>query len=225
MDTHLPLAIGITAFGVAAKKVVAVEDFADPLKDSYAWLLVGTLALVLLAVAVLDLVTASPHYAVDAPERVGPRVVAAAALGVLGIIGANSDIKALWLVALVSAAAVAQIAVEVIYAQKSEHRINRQVRNDLEAISGSCGHLTVAPPLVERPTHLACEACVEAGTTPVQLRWCLTCGHVGCCDDTPGQHARQHHVETGHPTIGSLEPGDIWAYCYLHDVSAAEHLA
>ena len=55
----------------------------------------------------------------------------------------------------------------------------------------------------------------------MQLRWCLICGHVGCCDDTPGQHARLHHIETGHPMIGSLEQGADWAYCYLDDVSAA----
>ena len=58
--THLPLAAGLTAFGVASKKVIGVDSFAGDLKTSYAWLLAGSLVVVLLAVTVLDLVTASP---------------------------------------------------------------------------------------------------------------------------------------------------------------------
>ena len=218
--THLPLAIGITAFGVAAKKVVSVEEFGDYLKDSYAWLLVGTLALVLLSVAVLDLVTASPHYAVNAPERVGPRVIAAVALAVIGFALVETKTDAIVVVSLVTAVVVAQIAVEVIGAQKSEYRINRQVSRDIEAAAGLCSHLDdldAAPPMA---AGHKCDACDAVGVDPVQLRWCLVCGHVGCCDDTPGQHARLHHIETGHAMIGSMERGADWAYCYIHDVSA-----
>ena len=221
--THLPLAAAITAFGVAAKKVVSVDQLTDQFKSSHAWLLVGTLVVILVAVAILDLVTASPHYAVHAPERVGPRVVAAAALVGLGVLAANTDMDAVVTVSLIAAVVSAQIAVEVFVAHKSEYRINREVRDIIEAATGTCGHLHAIEP-VPHPRHGECEACVAAGQEPVQLRWCLVCGHIGCCDDTPGQHARQHHIETGHPTIASLERGDDWAYCYLHDVSAPGHI-
>ncbi len=222
--THLPLAAAVTGFGVAAKKVVGVEGFGDALETNYGWLLVATLVVILLAVAVLDLVTASPHYAVNAPERVGPRVAAAGAIAILGLVAIAPEVNAVVSVALIAAVVVAQIAVEVLFAQKSEFRINRQVRNDIEAIAGVCTHIeavTPSPP----PDATGCDACAAEGVEPVQLRWCLVCGHVGCCDDTPGQHARKHHLETGHPTIASLERSADWAYCYLHDVSAPGFMA
>ncbi len=47
------------------------------------------------------------------------------------------------------------------------------------------------------------------------LRVCLTCGHVGCCDDDPGHHARTHAEESGHQVMASY-PADensfIWCY-------------
>lgn len=221
--SHLPLTAAITSFGVAAKKVVGVETLSDPFKTSYMWLLVGALIVVLVSVALLDLLTASPHYAVNAPERVGPRIMAAVALGGLGLAAANTSIDAIVAITLVAVIAVGQIAVEVVFAQRSEYRINTQVSRDIEAGAGSCAHLDEVQP-APMPHGARCDACVEAGVDPVQLRWCLVCGHVGCCDDTPGSHARQHHVETGHPTIGSLERDADWAYCYLHDVSAPGRL-
>ena len=94
----------------------------------------------------------------------------------------------------------------------------------IEAAAGSCGHLESID--VPPPAQTAgCTACAAEGTDPVQLRLCLVCGHVGCCDDTPGQHARQHHLETGHPTIATVERGADWAYCYLHDVSVPGFMA
>lgn len=222
--SHLPLALGVTAFGVAAKKVVGVEGFGDALETNYGWLLVGTLVVVLLSVAILDLVTASPHYAVNAPERIGPRVLAAGAIVVLGVVAIAPKADAVVSVSLIAAVVVAQIAVEVVYAQRSEFRINRQVSNDIEAMAGLCGHIEGVTAAAQ-PEGAQCDACLAAGVEPVQLRWCLICGHVGCCDDTPGQHARHHHLETGHATIASLERSADWAYCYIHDVSAPGFMA
>jgi uncharacterized UBP type Zn finger protein len=47
---------------------------------------------------------------------------------------------------------------------------------------------------------------------------CASCGHVGCCDQSPGKHATKHHHESHHPIIISYEPGDDWAYCYADDL-------
>jgi len=44
---------------------------------------------------------------------------------------------------------------------------------------------------------------------------CLICGTVGCCDSSKAKHAREHHEQTGHPLIRSVEPGEDWAWCYL----------
>jgi uncharacterized UBP type Zn finger protein len=59
-----------------------------------------------------------------------------------------------------------------------------------------------------------CEECLKIGGRWVHLRICLTCGKVGCCDNSPNKHARAHYGETKHPLIQSVEPGEKWAYCY-----------
>jgi uncharacterized UBP type Zn finger protein len=46
------------------------------------------------------------------------------------------------------------------------------------------------------------------------LRRCAACGHVGCCDSSPGQHATAHYQATGHPVLQSFEPGEDWFYDY-----------
>ena len=52
----------------------------------------------------------------------------------------------------------------------------------------------------------------------MHLRLCLTCGHVGCCDNSPSKHATKHYRATHHPIIRSFEPGEAWAYCYPADL-------
>jgi uncharacterized UBP type Zn finger protein len=60
-----------------------------------------------------------------------------------------------------------------------------------------------------------CRGCEVAGSRWVHLRACLSCGVVGCCDSSPGRHARSHFEETGHPAIRSIEPGEEWVWCYV----------
>jgi len=52
----------------------------------------------------------------------------------------------------------------------------------------------------------------------VHLRLCLTCGHVGCCDDSKNKHATKHFRASGHPIIKSLEPWEDWKWCYVDEV-------
>ena len=51
----------------------------------------------------------------------------------------------------------------------------------------------------------------------VHLRRCAECGHVGCCDNSLGQHATAHCVATGHPFIQSFEPGEDWFWNFQTD--------
>lgn len=60
-----------------------------------------------------------------------------------------------------------------------------------------------------------CEECLQMGEIWVHLRVCLTCGHVGCCDDSKNKHATRHFHATGHPVIRSKEPGERWGWCYV----------
>ena len=67
------------------------------------------------------------------------------------------------------------------------------------------------------PSALGCEECLKMRSIWVHLRLCRTCGHVGCCDDSPNRHATKHNRATQHPVIASAEPGERWLYCYPDD--------
>jgi uncharacterized UBP type Zn finger protein len=79
-----------------------------------------------------------------------------------------------------------------------------------------CQHLAIVNPVP--PRTLGCEECLKLGTEWVHLRLCLSCGHVGCCDSSPGRHASKHAQHTSHPVIVSFEPGEEWAWCYVDEV-------
>jgi len=67
---------------------------------------------------------------------------------------------------------------------------------------------------VQPSTTAGCEECLKTGDTWVHLRLCLTCGKVGCCEDSKNTHARKHAHESDHPIVRSFEPGEVWAWCY-----------
>ncbi|WP_371784549.1 ubiquitin carboxyl-terminal hydrolase 14 [Streptosporangium subroseum] len=80
-----------------------------------------------------------------------------------------------------------------------------------------CEHIVEAQNPSPR-TPQGCEECLAAGTRWVHLRKCLTCGHIGCCDSSPGKHATAHYKETGHPVMASFEPGENWRWCFVDNV-------
>jgi hypothetical protein len=94
-----------------------------------------------------------------------------------------------------------------------------QVAGDAEGnpTTAICAHLD-ADHDVAPLTPGECEDCVREGTTWVHLRTCLSCGHVGCCDNSPRRHATAHHAATAHPLVRSAEPGEEWAWCYVDDL-------
>lgn len=65
-----------------------------------------------------------------------------------------------------------------------------------------------------------CPACVELGDTWVNLRACVECGGIGCCDSSKNKHASAHARDHGHPTARSAMPGERWVYCYVDEVVA-----
>jgi hypothetical protein len=83
----------------------------------------------------------------------------------------------------------------------------------------ACAHLdqvrvTQLPVAVD-----GCEDCLATGGAWLHLRICLGCGHVGCCDDSPGRHASAHGSSSGHALIRSLEPGEEWCWCFVDEVA------
>ena len=59
---------------------------------------------------------------------------------------------------------------------------------------------------------------MKTGQRWVHLRMCLSCGHVGCCDTSPGKHATKHFKDTQHAIMRSMEPGEDWAWCFVDEV-------
>jgi Zn-finger in ubiquitin-hydrolases and other protein len=64
------------------------------------------------------------------------------------------------------------------------------------------------------PSGAGCQECEKEGGWWFHLRRCAECGHIGCCDSSPSQHAMRHSGATGHPLIRSFEPGEAWFWSY-----------
>ena len=66
-----------------------------------------------------------------------------------------------------------------------------------ESEEASCPHVGKIDRHV-KPKSNGCEECLAMGDTWVHLRFCKTCGHVGCCDDSKNKHATKHFHHTKH---------------------------
>jgi hypothetical protein len=81
----------------------------------------------------------------------------------------------------------------------------------------TCRHLDQVGEVAPRAD--GCEECLATGGRWVHLRICMSCGHIGCCDNSPGRHATGQHRQTTHPLIRSFEPGEDWWWCYPDDLA------
>jgi uncharacterized UBP type Zn finger protein len=61
----------------------------------------------------------------------------------------------------------------------------------------TCSHLDLIQ--VREPSTRVCQDCIDLGDSWPNLRMCLICGYVGCCDTSKNKHMHQHIEETGHP--------------------------
>jgi hypothetical protein len=64
------------------------------------------------------------------------------------------------------------------------------------------------------PSGTGCQECLSSQGWWLHLRRCAQCGHIGCCDSSPSQHASRHAAEAGHPVARSFEPGESWFWDY-----------
>ena len=76
------------------------------------------------------------------------------------------------------------------------------------------------------PSGTGCVECLATSGWWYHLRRCARCGHIGCCDSSPSQHASRHVAETGHYLIRTFEPDEDWffhfgTYEYLEGVELA----
>ena len=102
---------------------------------------------------------------------------------------------------------------------KRTKTIERRVRHLTDPTAPekeACSHLDQIQ--LVQPNSDGCQQCIQMGDTWVNLRLCMTCGQVGCCDDSKNKHASKHHAGSGHPIIMSFQPDEEWLWCYVDEV-------
>ncbi|MBG7702544.1 UBP-type zinc finger domain-containing protein [Streptomyces sp. MC1] len=77
------------------------------------------------------------------------------------------------------------------------------------------GHPAIDP--TAPPSGTGCVECEATNGWWFHLRRCAACGHVGCCDSSPSQHATAHYRTTGHPIVQSFEPGEDWFWDFTNE--------
>jgi hypothetical protein len=67
------------------------------------------------------------------------------------------------------------------------------------------------------PSGTGCVECLAVDGWWFHLRRCARCGHIGCCDSSPSQHASKHAHNSGHALVQSFKPGEDWFWDYTTD--------
>jgi hypothetical protein len=76
------------------------------------------------------------------------------------------------------------------------------------------------------PSGTGCADCEATADWWLHLRRCAACGHIGCCDSSPNQHASAHAAASGHRIVRSFEPGEDWFWDYgAEDYGSGPELA
>jgi low temperature requirement protein LtrA len=113
--SHLPLAIGLTAFGVGMKKIVFLEGHAG-IPDGYRLLVGSAVAAVLVCVMLVELATTLDAGVAQVRLRTAAHFGCAAAALLLAFLGAG--LSPILFMALLAAASVAPVLVGLVEARK-----------------------------------------------------------------------------------------------------------
>ena len=93
----------------------------------------------------------------------------------------------------------------------------KAARQNIEDAKEYCDHFPLINDIT--PSADGCEECLKIGGEWVNLRICLICGKVGCCDDSKNQHARKHFHAEKHALIMSYDPIADWIWCYKDETA------
>jgi hypothetical protein len=85
-----------------------------------------------------------------------------------------------------------------------------------ESMAQNCRHIAGIRDVVASAP--GCQECLRTGDTWLHLRVSRTCGHVGCCDQSPNRRATKHFHATEHPIIEAYDPPEGWGWCYVDEV-------
>jgi len=82
-----------------------------------------------------------------------------------------------------------------------QKRAERRLAGKSITATVNCSHIDSIH-FTQLPENIAgCEECLASGDWWVHLRMCQSCGHIGCCDESPNRHATAPARETSHPII------------------------
>lgn len=81
--------------------------------------------------------------------------------------------------------------------------------------TATCTHLDQIKDVT--PSADGCEECLKTGDSWMELRECLVCGHVGCCDSSKNKHATAHFHETQHPIMQAYGSSENFRWCYVDE--------
>ncbi len=102
--------------------------------------------------------------------------------------------------------------------QEENGRLDETTRLDSStdpSLASPCEHVGQIKDL--DPSSEGCDECLQLGDTWVNLRMCLSCGNVGCCNSSKNKHASKHYQATSHPIVQSLGSFDDWMWCYADE--------
>lgn len=215
---HLPLIFSVTAIG--AGLLHAYEVGRAPLPAPVYWLISGGVALFLVASALVE-------WTFEAPSEEKGRFWLLelahwlSAVAVLGLGWAAPALTPAYFFALLLLFVAVPVVLELLFVEPEYERLSFvDLPSDGEVSALACAHKEDIRDVT--PNSEGCEMCLKEGTWWVHLRICRVCGHVGCCDASPGQHAKAHYHETAHPVMQSFEAHEHWVYCYVDEEVVGE---
>lgn len=200
---HLPLSLGVVMVGAGLGKTLALSPAAP------GGFLAGTLVAIgaALTLATLTVLRGAAGSASFWRLRVGAVLLM---LGLPFVLRTPAVILLAVLVTLLMVVVAETTLTGLLARSPGPEGAGLEVdRSDAEAATfGRCDHLRSVR--VIATDQRACENCLREGTSWVELRLCLACGFVGCCDSSVRRHAAVHFQSTGHPVMRSIEPDEVW---------------
>ena len=103
---------------------------------------------------------------------------------------------------------------ELIDKRTTEEKLQRLFDSELTS-SKDCSHFELLGTI--HPQSEGCDLCLQSGDTWVNLRMCLICGDVGCCNDSKNKHASKHYDATKHALMMTIEAHEDWVWCYIDE--------
>jgi hypothetical protein len=104
------------------------------------------------------------------------------------------------------------IKTPVSFSCSAKNAGNNRIRERAVSDTHTTDHTPIDPSVP--PSGVGCVECESDGSWWLHLRRCAACGHIGCCESSPSQHASIHAQTPGHPVIQSFEPGENWFWDY-----------